>query len=84
MSVTKIEVDPADVWRLDWSAGEIHVRAWPADYVPLTGNGSAMPDAGAIVRFVGRDWIVTRRNVRTEGGRSCFVAYLTAPPEAVQ
>jgi len=60
------EVDPRDVYAGNIVQGEIHVRAFPDD----------MPESGSTVVFAGYQWLVTRRNVRTEGGRNCFVAIL--------
>lgn len=61
-----MEVDPADVFDVDLGRGELQVRAWPEQ----------MPESGTRVEFSERSWVVTRRNVRTPGGRSVFVAVL--------
>lgn len=61
-----LTVNPEDVYSGNIVAGEIHVRAWPAD----------MPASGDRVSFAGYEWLVTRINVLTPGGRRCFVALL--------
>ena len=60
------QVYPEDVHAGNVVQGEIHVRAGRAE----------MPASGSQVAFAGYEWLVTRRNVRTEGGRACYVAVL--------
>lgn len=64
MNAMQQEIDPADVYSGSITQGEIHVRAFR----------DRMPDSGTRMMFAGYTWIVTRRNVPTAGGRSCYVA----------
>jgi hypothetical protein len=68
--MTALAVDPGDVWSMDLQRGELKVRAF----------ADAMPASGATVTFAERRWVVTRRDVRAEGGRPCYFAALL--PEA--